>query len=1185
MQIKEIFKKDISRPINGVVKADQLDESIVWQELDEYVVTRELDQHLRKYLSAYLAAMDMPGDPTITSRMGVWISGFFGSGKSHFLKTLSYLLNNRNAIDPGTGSEKNAIDFFKPKIKDPMLFGDLKRATGGGTDVILFNIDSRADAGDGRSAILAVFWKVFNESQGLCGEHLHLSEIERYLQKKGKYDVFKQKFQEVHGSVWEEERDAYAFNQDEIAEALSTAMGKSIDASKEWLDKSTQDFKLTVENFAKRVKEYLDSKPKDHKIVFLVDEIGQFIGEDTHLMLNLQTIVEDLGRICNGRVWVVVTSQEDIDAVIGDIKSRKANDFSKIQGRFNTRLSLSSANTDEVIQTRLLEKTGDAKTELEKIYDEKGEILKNQLSFSYDSSTLKNYSNAKDFVENYPFVPYHFQLVQKIFESIRKAGATGLHLSRGERSMLDAFQSSAMNISSEETGSLVPLYEFYPCIESFLDTSVKRSIEQARGNKGLSVPFDIHLLQTLFLIRYVDIIKPNVDNLVTLCIDKVDADRIDLKKQIEESLQRLEKETLINRNGDLYFFLTNEEREVSREIKSVQIASTAETRFLGDIIFEDIFKSRTKHRYTAYNRDYTFNRICDQQFWGKELKDELGLEIITPLHDEYSLFIPEKCILYSANQEGNLVVRIDDAPNLASEIRLYLQVAKYIQDKSDAAASDSLRQILRSKADENRERKSRLITMVDNLIENAQYYALGKRLEISASSSIKAIEEGLDYLVQNIFTKFGYLSFISSEPVKDITLILQSDDVTQHQLSLEMNEGETEDIKEVKTYIDLKTSVNHSILLDEMVKHFSIRPYGWGDLQVILLVAKLYMAGNINLVADGTKLKPKEAIPNLTKTHNWKNVKVIKRIIPSKEDLQKAQKLGKELFGKTPLDGQDKIAGSIRDGLKEWSQTLEKYKPLADTGNYPGRDEINECLSIAGKIFSIHDAYELIKEFNAKKDDLLETVEELYVLKDFYTNQLPVWEKLRKAMADFSLNKSVLEKHPDAGGALKRMSEILNAPSPYKIIKDADGLISQVAAVNDELIKNSRENASGEVDQKIEQVIQLLNKYKAEDDFRNETLYPLQQGKKKIYSESSIPQIQFDLKETQELYEEALTNIDDKFNPPGEDKKAKQTRTIKPATLSQKVYIETEADVDEYVGRVKDELMVAIKNNMRVKIA
>jgi len=200
MQIKEIFKKDISRPINGVVKADQLDDAIVWQELDEYVVTRELDQHLRKFISAYLTAIDNAHDPVITSRIGVWVSGFFGSGKSHFIKILSYLLGNRNTTNPETNAEKKAVDFFNDKISDPMLIGDLKRISGVDTDIILFNIDSKADSNDGRSAVLSTFWRVFNGSQGFSSESLQLAEIERYITKKGKYEEFKAKFSELQGS-------------------------------------------------------------------------------------------------------------------------------------------------------------------------------------------------------------------------------------------------------------------------------------------------------------------------------------------------------------------------------------------------------------------------------------------------------------------------------------------------------------------------------------------------------------------------------------------------------------------------------------------------------------------------------------------------------------------------------------------------------------------------------------------------------------------------------------------------------------------------------------------------------------------------------------------------------------------------------------------------------------------------
>ena len=89
MNIQNLFERDLFRSINGVVKADQLDELSVWQELDEFVVTKELDQHLRRFFSTYGDAIKHHPDPDVAGKIGVWVSGFFGSGKSHFIKVLS----------------------------------------------------------------------------------------------------------------------------------------------------------------------------------------------------------------------------------------------------------------------------------------------------------------------------------------------------------------------------------------------------------------------------------------------------------------------------------------------------------------------------------------------------------------------------------------------------------------------------------------------------------------------------------------------------------------------------------------------------------------------------------------------------------------------------------------------------------------------------------------------------------------------------------------------------------------------------------------------------------------------------------------------------------------------------------------------------------------------------------------
>jgi hypothetical protein len=266
----------------------------------------------------------------------VWVSGFFGSGKSHFLKVLSYLL--RNDSHTHDGQTRQAVAFFEPKIKDAMLLGDIKRAVAAHTDVILFNIDSKADIKSG--AILPVFLKVFNDLQGYCPEHPHIADMERYLDEQGTLATFQQAFKEASGREWMQKRDAYYFHRDHVIAAWSATTGQSTDAAEKWLDGAEEHFVLSVERFCHCVKAYLDKQGPDHRLIFLVDEMGQFIGSDTHLMLNLQTITEALGTICQGRAWVVVTSQEDIDAVLGEMTTSIANDFSKIQGRFKTRLSL-----------------------------------------------------------------------------------------------------------------------------------------------------------------------------------------------------------------------------------------------------------------------------------------------------------------------------------------------------------------------------------------------------------------------------------------------------------------------------------------------------------------------------------------------------------------------------------------------------------------------------------------------------------------------------------------------------------------------------------------------------------------------------------------------------------------------------------------------------------------------------
>ena len=304
MIIRDIFEKPIDRPLEGVIKVGKNTEEAVFEEVNEYVVTKELRGYFSTFFEKYADALKAR-----TNDVGVWISGFFGSGKSHFLKILSYILENREIRG------KRAYQYFEDKIDDPMIVANMKAASDYNSDVLLFNIDSvsDADARSNKEGLVKVFNKMFNKMQGFSESMPWLAELERQMVKNGTYEEFKKEFQNISGDTWENRRDDFYFEEDNIVEALAKTNNISVEAVRNTYQRAENNFTLSIDQFAIKVREYIENKGRNHNVIFMIDEMGQYIGNDSGLMLNLQTIVERLGVECGGRAWVFVTSQEAID--------------------------------------------------------------------------------------------------------------------------------------------------------------------------------------------------------------------------------------------------------------------------------------------------------------------------------------------------------------------------------------------------------------------------------------------------------------------------------------------------------------------------------------------------------------------------------------------------------------------------------------------------------------------------------------------------------------------------------------------------------------------------------------------------------------------------------------------------------------------------------------------------------
>ena len=1068
MQLKEMYEKPIDRDIKGVIKVGQDDNENIKQELEEYVLTDEIYKYINDFYDSYKKSL-----VDYTDKMGVWISGFFGSGKSHFLKILSYLLENKYV------DNKYAVEYFNEKIKDPMLIADMRKSSDITTDVILFNIDSKSESQfkSSRDAILKVFNKVFDEMQGYCGSLPWVADMERQMVKENVYDKFKEEFYKESGSLWEESREDIFYEEDSVIASLMNTRNMSEESARNWFNKAEENYTLSIEKFAKRVSQYLESKGNNHHVVFLVDEIGQYIGDDSQLMLNLQTVVEDLGTYCGGKCWVIVTSQQDIDS----ITKVKGNDFSKIQGRFNTRLSLSSSNVDEVIKKRLLSKNQGAKDSLQILYDKNSSILKNLITFSSDTAEMKTYQDYKDFSEIYPFIPYQFNLLQKVFEGVRTHGASGKHISEGERSLLGAFQESAVKYNNQEIGTLIPFNTFYDTIETFLDGTIKSVVNKAKDNDRLK-EFDVEVLKLLFLLKYVKEVRPNLENIATLMVKNIDEDKIELKKNIQSSLNRLIRETLVQKNGELYIFLTNDEQDINKEINNISIEISETINKVGEIVFEEIYKNN-KFRYSP-KRDFSFNKYIDSTSYGLA-NNEIGIRIITPYNDLDDM--SEQDLRMLSARENNVIIKLANDTTFLEEIESSLKIERYMRLNSALKSNSNIEAIKLVKAGEKNERRERANLLLRELIRTSDIYVNNEKLDIKEKNPEERINDALRSLVDIVYSKLGYIkkSITSTKEIVDI-LLNDNNQVTINSLNENPNKNA---VDEINRYIERQSIGNSTITVKSVINHFIKAPFGWSDLDIEGIIAYLFKNQNIKMEFGGENLSAndKNVTNYITKRDNLEKTKIKTRVSVPDNHIKAAKNISNLVFNTTITKfDEDSVMIDFKDTLKDnlnyIKQLLEQYRRF----NYPGKKILERGQELIEDVLSYKEPVSFFKTVNSLKGDFEDYGDDVADVLSFFKQGNPQKKNFETAIDRIEHSKenmSYLDE--EAKELIQQMKNIMNMESPYKKIYELPIIIDKYNDKLVELYESEAKKVRPIIKSHQEEVLNYLKQFDFYDEFKS----------------------------------------------------------------------------------------------------
>ncbi len=1188
MILKAIFEKPVDRPIEGVIKAD--DEASLRLEIEEYVLVNEVEKRLESFLDAY---------NNYEGANGVWVSGFFGSGKSHLLEMLALLLENRE-ID-GAAS----LDLFLPKCAgNEILCGDLKRAVGIPSKSILFNIDQKADVISKTQvdALLAVFVKVFDEMCGYYGKQGHIAQFERELDSEGIYEKFKSIYESTAGRTWQKGREQALLEARHISQAYAQVTGCDDAQASGILDKYRSDYSVSIEDFANKVKAYIDEQSalenqEGFRLNFFVDEVGQYIAENVKLMTNLQTIAESLATKCEGQAWVIVTAQEEMKTVVGEMDKQQGNDFTKIQARFENRMKLTSADVAEVIQKRLLLKNEAGIRLLSDIYHEQSNNFKTLFDFADGSQTYRNFKDRDNFIHSYPFIPYQFSLFQSAIQNLSQHNAfEGKHSSVGERSMLGVFQQVATQISNHEIGQLATFDLMFEGIRTALKSDIQKAIIQSENH--LDAPFAIRLLKALFLVKYVKEFKPTVRNLCVLMLDEFNQDLPAQRKQVEEALSLLEQQTYVQRNGELYEYLTDEEKDVEQEIKNTEVESSDVAAELEKIVFDHIIKRR-KIRYDENGQDYPFSKKLDGRLCGREY--ELSIHVISPFyeHAENESMLRDN----SAFKGDELFVLMPTDAALMRDLLMYKRTDKYIRQNMSITQQEVVKRILSDKGFQNQERHGELQRRVHSLMGKAKLLVAGNDIGTGSEDAQTRVLHGFHELVSRVYPNLRMLRGVTYSE-NDIAQYLKNS-----QLSLHGNDATSlaESEQELLAFIQINSRNAVRTTLKDMLEQFERKPYGWYFAAVLCTLANLCARGKVELRADGNPLENDELERALLNTRGHSNVVLEPQTEFTASQVRALKELFEDFFDTPPPTNEAKALG--KETGRALQEHLHELTPLAAQASlYPFLNALTPVVEklkeLTGKPYNWY-----LTELIGEKDALLSMKEGVIdpVRKFMSGSQKGIYENARKFVQTQEPNFAYIGSEEAA-----QVASILKDPECFK-----GNCMQQVKALVEKLQEKVTAQIDAEITKARETVGALQDRLCGMAEFgalneeqQGQISGPFDKFDGDIASQDLIAVIRDTLRRFEEGdYQRLLSKITTWAQPVAAPKPVPEAGTpatadegAKTATLErpearieyvssraimvsfEKAWLADQADVDLYLESMREALLEEIRKGKRIQI-
>ena len=1171
---EQIYKKDINRIIDGVIKADST--AKLAEEITEFVITGEQIRLLPRLFDTLVPPQQANC---------VWISGDFGSGKSHLLKILSYVLENKLVIEG-----RPCAEIFAEKANDDFeLKGQIQKACKVPTESVLFNIQELHD-GLGKNVndpVLAIFLKVFNKKFGYDEKKPEIAEIERYYDNKGQYELLKSEYQKRHGESWEDARKSILLKLQKLAEVVADIEGIDKATAEKNLRAQINGFKMDIDGFVTIIKEHLAKQPAGSRFIFFVDEVGQFIGKDVHRMLSLQTIAEGLTDKTDGRSFIVVTSQMDMESTLGDLNTQQSNDFSRIQGRFTTRIFLTSANADEVIQRRLLEKKEDANKQLCLEYDKQKNIIRSLFNFGDQSQFRNNYKSDEQYAICFPFVDYQFNLLQaSIIELSKNNAFSGKQQSVGERSMLTITQDVAKLYKDKDLNQIVQFCDMYEGLRGVLQTKISNDILQAE--RTLNDELALKVLKTLFLVKYVKGFPSSLDNITRVMLPTLDTDFPAFRSEIQEALNKLVRQSYIEKGAnDEYHYQTNEEKDIETEIKNEELRPEATNEELKKIFRDEIF-SESKIKLSNF-KIFPYGRMVDEVQDGRDA--EMFIHFITPLNN-LSEADRNNMNMYSMRHPKQLIVVLGEDKYLSDDMVMFKKADKCLTRLLSRNDDGYRQQIISDKRRVNSRRREAIVDRLIQLTKSARLYIGGNELTDIKSQDIKnRLNDAMKSLVEQVYTNLKMLTIEYDDAM------LKSIINSTTSGTLFGNLAEDACSMEIFNEISKQQRMAVRTKVKDLVDYFKGNTYGWYETAILCIIAKLYKLDKISFRNNGQPVADRDLYNTLTNSMQQANtiVDIEEAITPAQVTKLKGQY--KEFFNDESCTAQS--AKDVHSAfIERLKRDIEELRSIYDRNRFEFVKPLDAVLvtlkSLSNMVYP--GLYQNSKKVEDALDDKLDIADEI---RNFITGpQFSIFKRVETLTTGNQANLAyVSQEQRDV------LTSIYNSTTPWRQMTKANDVLNTINEEIKELQSAARNEAVALINEKFAAIKAIPAYTQIPENLRSQIDKFFSILSDNAKEERFIGNLKAMKSDIDHAYENSLKSInkwveDEANKPVTPPAGGGNTPPVQPATPVKtfvrkesamnipfdKPMLETEEDVNAYLEALRTKMMSYINQNKNIML-